>query len=122
MAGMEKGKVIAYISLGGNLGNRAFHLQKGLFSLSERVGEIRSVSPVYESPAWGFEGGDFLNACVSIQTRLRPEQLLESLLEIEREAGRLRKEGGGYRSRTLDLDLLYYANEAIQTNFLTTPN
>ena len=122
MAGMKKGEVIVYISLGSNLGNRAFHLQKGLFSLSEHVGEIRSISNVYESPAWGFEGGDFLNACVSIETRLRPEEVLTSLLEIEREAGRIREKGVGYRSRTLDLDLLYYAREAIQTNFLTVPH
>ena len=122
MAGMKKGDVIAYISLGGNLGKRAYHLQKGLFSLSERVGEIRTISPVYESPAWGFEGGDFLNACVGVQTRLTPEQLLKALLEIEKEAGRLREEGGGYRSRTLDLDLLYYADEAIRTNFLSVPH
>lgn len=119
---MKKEGVIAYVSLGSNLGNRAFHLQKGLFSLGERVGEVRCISHVYESPAWGFEGGDFLNACVGLQTRLNPEQLLTSLLEIEREAGRLRQPEGGYRSRTLDLDLLYYDREAIQSNFLTVPH
>lgn len=108
--------------MGSNLGNRGFHLQKSLFSLGERIGEIRSISHVYQSPAWGFEGGDFLNACVCLQTELGPEKLLQELLDIEREAGRLRQPGEGYRSRTLDLDLLYYGSEAIQTTFLTVPH
>ena len=106
LAGMKKEGVIAYVSLGSNLGNRAFQLQKGLFSLGDRIGEIHSISHVYQSPAWGFEGGDFLNACVSLQTHLSPEELLKVLLNIEQEAGRLRHPGEGYRSRTLDLDLL----------------
>jgi deoxyadenosine/deoxycytidine kinase len=53
---------------------------------------------------------------------LPPEELLKLLLDIEREAGRLRDPAKGYRSRTLDLDLLYYGNEAIQTTFLTVPH
>jgi len=122
LAGMKKEGVLAYISLGSNLGNRAYHLQKSLFSLGERIGEIRSISHVYQSPAWGFEGGDFLNACVGLQTGLPPEELLKTLLDIEKEAGRLREPSEGYRSRTLDLDLLYYGSEAIQTTFLKVPH
>lgn len=122
MAGMKEAGITAYVSIGSNLGNRGFHLQKSLFSLGDRIGKIRSVSPVYQSPAWGFEGGDFLNACVCLQTELSPEKVLQELLDIERQAGRLRQPGEGYRSRTLDLDLLYYGNEAIQTTFLTVPH
>ncbi|MEJ2584346.1 MAG: 2-amino-4-hydroxy-6-hydroxymethyldihydropteridine diphosphokinase [Robiginitalea sp.] len=93
-----------------------------MFSLGEHIGKISSISHIYQSPAWGFEGGDFLNACVSLQTTLPPEELLKALLEIESQAGRLRHPGKGYHSRTLDLDLLYYGSEIIRTAALTVPH
>ncbi len=119
---MKTDPVLAYISLGSNLGNRAFFLQKAIFSLGDRAGEVTAVSPVYQTPAWGFEGDEFLNACVGLKTRLSPEDLLACLLGIEREAGRERKPAGGYQSRTLDLDLLYFGREVIRTPSLTVPH
>ena len=119
---MKSPSTTAYLSLGSNLGNRAFHLQKALFELGAQAGEVDRISGVYQSPAWGFEGGEFLNACVSLKTSLPPQALLETMLKIEQEAGRLRKEGPGYRSRTLDLDLLYYGEEVIQTKTLKVPH
>lgn len=111
-----------YISLGSNLGNRAFYLQKAIFLLGERAGEVLEISPVYASPAWGFEGGDFLNACMALKTSLDPESLLGLFLEIERELGRKREAGRGYQSRTLDLDLLYYGSRQLQSPTLTIPH
>jgi 2-amino-4-hydroxy-6-hydroxymethyldihydropteridine diphosphokinase len=119
---MKAASVLAYISLGSNLGNRAFYLQKAIFSLGNMAGEIEAISPVYQTAAWGFEGGDFLNACVAIHTKLSPEGLLQYLLQIEKAAGRERVASEGYRSRTLDLDLLYYGGEIIQTDTLTVPH
>jgi len=119
---METAPVLAYISLGSNLGNRAYYLQKAIFSIGNLAGEIEAISPVYQTAAWGFEGGDFLNACVALRTELTPEDLLQCLLEIEKAAGRERVASGGYRSRTLDLDLLYYGDEIIRTDTLTVPH
>lgn len=119
---MKKDLVLAYVSLGSNLGNRAFYLQKAVFSLGEVAGEVIAISPVYQTSAWGFEGADFLNACLGLKTTLSPEELLECLLRIERKAGRQRKPEGGYRSRTLDLDLLYYGQECLKTDTLTVPH
>jgi 2-amino-4-hydroxy-6-hydroxymethyldihydropteridine diphosphokinase len=119
---MKKAPVLAYISLGSNLGNRAYYLQKAIFSLGNLAGEIGAISPVYQTAAWGFEGGDFLNACVALRTELPPERLLQCLLQIEKLAGRERVASGGYRSRTLDLDLLYYGDEIIRTDTLTVPH
>ncbi len=119
---MKKDPVLAYVSLGSNLGNRAFYLQKAIFSLGDKAGEIEAISSVYRTPAWGFEGEDFLNACLSIQTTLSPEDFLDCLLDIEREAGRQRQATGGYRSRTLDMDLLYYGKAQIQSERLTVPH
>jgi 2-amino-4-hydroxy-6-hydroxymethyldihydropteridine diphosphokinase len=119
---MKTASVLAYISLGSNLGNRAYYLQKAIFSLGNLAGEIEVISPVYQTAAWGFEGGDFLNACVALRTELAPESLLQCLLQIEKAAGRERVASGGYRSRTLDLDLLYYGGEIIRTDTLTVPH
>ena len=119
---MKKASVLAYISLGSNLGNRAYYLQKAIFSLGNRAGEIGAISPVYQTAAWGFEGEDFLNACLALRTELSPESLLRCLLQIEAAAGRERGATGGYRSRTLDLDLLYYGDQILNTDTLTVPH
>ncbi len=119
---MKTAPVLAYISLGSNLGNRAYYLQKAIFSLGDLAGEIGAISPVYQTAAWGFEGEDFLNACLALHTKLPPESLLQCLLQIEAAAGRERDTSGGYRSRTLDLDLLYYGNQIIRTEALTIPH
>lgn len=119
---MKAQSATAYLSLGSNLGHRAFFLQKALFELDRRAGKVLQVSPVYRSRAWGFEGGDFLNACAAVSTSLPPEALLEVLLALEREAGRERAPGGGYRSRTLDLDLLYYGDLQLRSESLVVPH
>ena len=119
---MKKQGVTAFISLGSNLGNRAFYLQKAIFLLGERAGDLLKISPVYQSSAWGFQGGDFLNACISLKTDLGPEPLLRALLSIEAELGRHRDTAEGYQSRTIDLDLLYYGDQQITTGILTVPH
>ncbi len=112
----------AYLSLGSNLGNRYHTLQKAIFEIQRRAGNVLRISSIYETPAIGFEGGDFLNACILIQTQIPPSQLLETLLSIERHFGRQRKSGDGYESRTLDIDLLLYDNEIIATEILKVPH
>lgn len=112
----------AYLSIGSNLGNREILLQKAIFEIDNKAGDIRQVSSVYETPSWGFEGEDFLNACVEIQTLLSPEELLSKLLTIEKSFGRKRTESNSYQSRTLDLDIIYYEHDIIKTETLTVPH
>ena len=112
----------AYLSIGSNLGNREILLQKAIFELGKKAGEIRQVSAIYETPSWGFEAEDFLNACLEIQTLLTPENLLATILEIEANFGRLRNNSEGYQSRTLDIDIIYYEKEVIRTPSLTIPH
>lgn len=111
-----------FISLGSNTGNRAWILQQALFRLGRDAGALTSVSPVYRSPSWGFEGGEFLNLCTSLRTVLPPEPLLDLLLEIERDFGRVRNVSEGYQDRTLDLDILYFGEEIIQSKRLQVPH
>lgn len=111
-----------YLSLGSNEGNRIYFLQKGLFLLQEKAGIVKKISPVYESPSWGFEAGDFLNICIELETGLSPAELLEKVLQIEQQLGRKRSSEEGYQSRTLDIDILYYNNLIQEDDKLILPH
>lgn len=111
-----------YLSLGSNLGNRALTLQKALLDIDKNAGEVREISSVYENPAVGFEGGDFLNACIAIETEHSPTDLLDILLGLEKSYGRERSTQKGHRSRTLDIDIIFYGNDIIQTDNLHIPH
>ncbi|SIQ25075.1 2-amino-4-hydroxy-6-hydroxymethyldihydropteridine diphosphokinase [Maribacter ulvicola] len=112
----------AFLSIGSNLGNRHLLLQKAIFEIDKVAGDIRQVSATYETPSWGFEGEDFLNACLELQTLLSPDSLLAKLLAIETSFGRERNEGDRYHSRTLDIDIIYYEKDIINTENLTVPH
>lgn len=110
-----------YLSLGSNLGNRLANLQKAIFHIRQKAGKILDISAVYENPAIGFEGGDFLNMALSLLTPLGPKELLDILLQIERDFGRVRS-AAGYSSRTLDIDIVYYGTEIINNDDLVVPH
>ena len=97
----------AYVGLGANLGERAATLARAVKLLGQRPGiEIVAVSSVRETDPVGFlDQPRFLNAAVAVDTSLAPEELLDALLEVERELGRTRA-GPRYGPRTVDLDLL----------------
>ncbi|MEX0314898.1 MAG: 2-amino-4-hydroxy-6-hydroxymethyldihydropteridine diphosphokinase [Allomuricauda sp.] len=111
-----------YLSLGSNMGNRFLTLQNALFSIQKKAGEISAVSAVYENPAVGFEGEDFLNTCLALETKLVPSELLSVLLQVERDFGRERTENDGYQSRTLDIDIIFYGNDIVTSEALTIPH
>jgi 2-amino-4-hydroxy-6-hydroxymethyldihydropteridine diphosphokinase len=92
------------IGLGSNLGDRR-SLLAGAIHACARLGTISGVSRLYESEPVGPPQPLFLNAALRLATDLEPEPLLDRLLEIEREAGRVR--GARWGPRRLDLDLLW---------------
>lgn len=113
---------LAYILLGGNLGNVHQHLQLTIELLQQRAGTIRMLSPVYRSEAWGFKADTFfLNQVVALDTDLTPEKLLEELMDIEKQMGRQRN-ATGYQSRVMDIDILFYNNQIIHSQTLTVPH
>jgi len=106
----------AYIGLGSNLGDRRATLEAALARLRPR-----RVSSLVETEPWGLrEQPAFLNAVAELETGLEPEALLESLLGLEREHGRVR--GGRWGPRTLDLDLLLYGDREIRSGALEVPH
>ena len=111
-----------YLSIGSNLGNRYLHLQKALLLVAKNVGAILKTSSVYENAAVGFDGADFLNACILLETKLSPTELLSQLKQIELIFGRKKTEEKGYSSRNIDLDILYYNNLIIDKVGLSIPH
>ncbi len=113
-AGPRPGDTVAYVGLGSNLGERERHLCAGFAALRAHPA-VRGVvaSRVYETaPIGPGEQGPYLNAAARLHTSLAPRALLELLLEIERSEGRERS-GVRDEPRTLDLDLLLYADRRI---------
>jgi len=101
---------VVYLGLGSNIDAEA-NLQLGARELKRRF-DVIDTSPVYRCRAVGFEGDDFLNAAMSIQTDLGARQICEALEEIHDLAGRERG-GDSYAPRTLDIDLLLYDDAVI---------
>ena len=112
----------AYISLGSNEGQRLESIRKAVIQIQKRIGVLTDLSSLYETPAWGFEGPDFLNACIGIQTGHTPMEVLENLLAIEQQMGRKRSLEFAYSSRTIDLDLLFYEDQVIDNENLKLPH
>lgn len=94
-----------YLSTGANKGNRAEALGEARRQISARAGHLTAVSPIYETAAWGLEEQPaFLNQVLALQTDLHPEELLQTLLQIERDMGRERRLRWG--PRLIDIDIL----------------
>jgi len=114
---------IAYIALGSNLGERAATLCGALTELNHVPGiRVEAISEFHETAPVGGPRGQprYLNAAARLTVELSAEQLLEQLLATEAAFGRTRQERWG--PRTLDLDLLLYDEQLIDTEALTVPH
>ena len=112
----------AYISLGSNKGDKFKNLQNAIDCIHEQVGNIKIISKVYKTPAFGFEGEAFLNTCLIFETELKPSKLLKKLLDIENQLGRVRSKKEGYQSRIIDLDIVFFEDEVLETKSLQIPH
>ena len=114
--------VIAYIGLGGNVGDVLANMASAL-QFIDRDGRtsLLQVSPVYKTPPWGIEDQDwFLNCCASVETSLTAKELLELCLNAESGLKRVRSVRWG--PRTIDLDVLVYGDLAMKTKNLVIPH
>ena len=114
----------AYVGLGSNLGEREATLWKALEGLGATEGiEVLAVSSFRETdPVGVVDQPRFVNAAVALETSLRPRELLERLLDVERSLGRDRAVEERWGPRTLDLDLLLYGGETIDEPGLEVPH
>lgn len=115
---------LAYLGIGSNLGDREGHVRGALEALG-RLASTRlvAVSGVIETaPVGPVEQGDYLNAAAVIETGLAPRALLDELQRIERAHGRERNTEQRWGPRTLDLDILVYADVRLDVPGLTIPH
>lgn len=113
----------AFIAIGANLGDRLATIRAALDALGRVKGvRVVRVSNLIENPAVGGPASapPFLNGAAELSTTLDPHDLLATLLEIERSLGRERRQK--WAPRTIDLDLLLYSDEVIDTDNLKVPH
>lgn len=115
--------VVAYVGIGANLGDRAGTIRRALELLGRRDGiEITRVSSLRETDPVGYlDQPLFLNGAARLETRLSARNLLDALLETERELGRTRQ-GPRFGPRIIDLDLLLYGDLELDAPGLTLPH
>ena len=107
-----------YLGIGSNVDARN-HIRLGVLALREKFGEVR-LSPVYETPAVGFEGENFLNLAAHVRTDIQPLALKEFLNVLEEQHGRKRNVPK-FSDRTLDNDILLYGNLYLNSPKLELP-
>lgn len=114
-------KTMAYLSLGSNLGDREAQLREAIARL-RTLGEIKQVSAFYDTEPVEVKNEQpwFLNCAVAMETELTPVQFLSRMLGVERSMGRVRMEPKGPRS--IDIDIVFFGNEVLDTPELTIPH
>lgn len=111
----------AYLLLGSNLGDSKKYLSDALMQITDLVGMPTGKSSLYQTASWGKTNQpDFINQVIRVQTNLAPQQLLTTILVIEKSLGRMRTERWG--SRTIDIDLLFYGDQIIREENLIVPH
>jgi 2-amino-4-hydroxy-6-hydroxymethyldihydropteridine diphosphokinase len=111
---------IVYLALGSNLGDRLANLKQAISSLTPQL-EVKAKSQVYETPPWGYENQPkFLNQVIKAQTYVDPEPLLKHLKRLEVALGR--KESFPNGPRLIDLDILFYDDQVLNTPSLVIPH
>ena len=114
----------AYVGIGSNLGNPRKTIGAALDLLrAEAEIELLAVSSLRKTDPVGYESQPkFLNGAAALETELPPRKLLERLLAIEQQLGRIRRDTPRYGPRTIDLDLLLYGQETLAEPGLTVPH
>lgn len=113
-----------YLGLGSNLGDRGENLHHAIDKIEERIGEIVATSAFYVTDPAGFVSeNQFLNAACLVKTPLSPFEVLTITQGIEKEMGRqVKSQNNIYIDRIIDIDILLYDNEVIDTDILTIPH
>jgi len=114
-------KKTVYLSLGSNLGDREANLREAIAHLGE-LGRVSKVSALYETEPVEVSGRQpwFLNCAASVETELTPLEFLKRLLAIELAMGRKRTELKG--PRTIDMDIIFFGEEVLDTKELSLPH
>ncbi|OXA99326.1 2-amino-4-hydroxy-6-hydroxymethyldihydropteridine diphosphokinase [Flavobacterium oncorhynchi] len=110
------------LSIGSNQGNRLENIESCINLIHQEVGTVIKVSKLYETPAWGFESDAFYNCALLLHTASSAQKILNQVLKVEKQLGRIRSNKEGYQSRIIDVDLIIYDDEIIESEKLQVPH
>ena len=109
-------------SLGSNQGNRLENIEHCIDLLHKEVGTVVKVSSLFESDSWGFSSDSFYNCAVLIHTHKNPQKLLKNILKVEKKLGRIRTESSEYQPRVIDVDMISFDDEVVESESLQIPH
>ncbi len=110
------------LSLGSNQGNRLRNIEKAVEWIHQEVGTVIKISKLYETPSWGFDSDAFYNCVLVVHTFGSAYKILDQILNIEKQLGRVRDATLEYQSRIIDIDLIAFNEEIIDTENLQVPH
>ena len=103
------------------MGDRKAYLAQAALQIGQKIGQITGKSRLYETQAWGVTNQpDFINQALAVETTLSPQAVLKKILDIETEMGRIRTEK--WTERTIDIDILLFADTIVDTPDLQIPH
>ena len=110
-----------YLGLGSNIGDRKKHISQTINKIESKIGPCLQQSSLYKTAAWGKTNQSyFINQVIEIHTEWAPIDILDGILAIEKQLGRIRKEKWG--ERIIDIDLLFYGSEIVELPRLLVPH
>jgi deoxyguanosine kinase len=110
------------LSIGSNQGNRLENIESCIALIHQEVGTVIQVSKLYETPAWGFESDVFYNCALLLHSTSSAQKILNQILKVEKQLGRIRSHQEGYQSRIIDVDLIVFNDEIIDSEKLQVPH
>ena len=110
------------LSIGSNQGNRLENIESCIALIHQEVGTVIQVSKLYETPAWGFESDAFYNCALLLHSTSSAQKILNQVLKVEKQLGRIRSHQEGYQSRIIDVDLIVFDDEIIDSEKLQVPH
>jgi 2-amino-4-hydroxy-6-hydroxymethyldihydropteridine diphosphokinase len=110
------------LSLGTNIGHKLENLETCIMAIHNTIATVVEVSKVYETPAWGFEGDVFYNCAITIHSHKSAQKILSKIINLEKKLGRTRTNTEQYESRSIDIDIISFNDEIIETENLKIPH
>ena len=110
-----------YFSIGSNKGNRSGLINEAIDKIDIIIGKVALKSSIYETKSWGFNSNNFYNICILLESTLTPELILNKILTIEKDMGRL-KTTDQYSDRCIDIDILFFDNMIVNSKSLEIPH
>jgi 2-amino-4-hydroxy-6-hydroxymethyldihydropteridine diphosphokinase len=110
------------LSLGTNMGHKLENLETCIMAIHNTIATVVEVSKVYETPAWGFEGDVFYNCAITIHSHKSAQKILSKIIQLEKKLGRIRTNSEQYESRNIDIDIIAFNDEIIESENLMIPH